>query len=106
MISKDVQVFGDFGDVIDASAWDAGDRVHGPASVTDGLTEFATRTYDSATRVWLQDDSYRGTTTRSASLNRYAYVEGAPESFGDVLGFYRARAAIQAQKVAGGAGGV
>ena len=67
---------------------------------TDGLVEFATRTYDTATRVWLQDDSYRGTTTRSASLNRYAYVEGAPESFVDVLGFYRARAAVRAQALA------
>ena len=33
-------------------------------------------------------------------MNRYAYVEGAPESFVDVLGFYRARAAVRAQKVA------
>jgi len=33
-------------------------------------------------------------------MNRYAYVEGAPESFVDVLGFFRAAAAIQAQKLA------
>jgi len=33
-------------------------------------------------------------------LNRYAYVEGAPQSFVDVLGFYRAQAAIQAQALA------
>ena len=50
--------------------------------------------------MWLQDDRFRGTTTRAASLNRYAYVEGAPESFVDVLGFYRARAAIRAQQLA------
>ena len=67
---------------------------------TGGLVEFATRTYDTASRVWLQDDSFRGTTTRSSSLNRYAYVEGAPESFVDVLGFYRARAAVRAQALA------
>ena len=33
-------------------------------------------------------------------MNRYAYVEGAPESFVDVLGFFRAAAAIRAQKLA------
>ena len=99
VISKDVQVFGDFGDVIDAAAWDTVTGFTGQVS-TGGLVEFATRTYDTATRVWLQDDSFRGTTTRSASLNRYAYVEGAPESFVDVLGFYRARAAVRAQALA------
>jgi RHS repeat-associated protein len=99
VVSKDLQVFGDFGDVVHAAAWDTVTGFTGQA-VTDGLTEFATRTYDAASKVWLQDDTYRGTTTRSASLNRYAYVEGAPESFVDVLGFYRARAAIQAQKLA------
>jgi hypothetical protein len=64
------------------------------------LVEFAVRTYDPGTRQWVQDDRYRGTTTRAASMNRYAYVEGAPESFVDVLGFYRAAAALQAQKLA------
>lgn len=33
-------------------------------------------------------------------MNRHAYVEGAPESFVDVLGFFPAAAAIQAQKLA------
>jgi len=99
VVSKDLQLFGDFGDVVHAAAWDTVTGSTGQA-VTDGLTEFATRTYDAATRVWLQDDSFRGTTTRSASLNRYAYVEGAPESFVDHLGFFRAAAAIQAQKLA------
>jgi hypothetical protein len=33
-------------------------------------------------------------------MNRYTYVEGAPESFVDVLGFFRAAAALQAQKLA------
>jgi RHS repeat-associated protein len=99
VVSKDLQLFGDFGDVVDAAAWTLVTGFTGQP-VTDGLTEFATRTYDAASRVWLQDDSYRGTTTRSASLNRYAYVEGAPESFVDVLGFYRARAAVRAQALA------
>jgi RHS repeat-associated protein len=99
VVSKDLQLFGDFGDVVDAAAWTLVTGFTGQA-VTDGLTEFATRTYDAASRVWLQADSFRGTTTRSASLNRYAYVEGAPESFVDVLGFYRARAAVRAQALA------
>ena len=34
---------------------------------TAGLVEFASRTYDPSTRVWLQDDSFRGTTTRASS---------------------------------------
>ena len=62
--------------------------------------EFASRTYDPATRQWVQDDRYRGTVTRAASMNRYSYVEGAPETFVDELGFYRARAAIRAQALA------
>jgi len=62
--------------------------------------EFASRVYDAGSRVWLSDDAYRGTVARSASLNRYAYVEGAPTSFVDVLGFYRAAAAIRAQQIA------
>ena len=33
-------------------------------------------------------------------MNRYAYVEGAPESCVVVLGFYRARAAVRAQALA------
>jgi hypothetical protein len=62
--------------------------------------EFASRTYDPSTRQWVQDDRYRGTTTRAASMNRYTYVEGAPETFVDALGFFRAAAALQAQKLA------
>ncbi|MCB2411983.1 DUF6531 domain-containing protein [Demequina sp. TTPB684] len=99
VVSADLQVFGDFGDVTDAASWDTVTGFTGQVS-TGGLVEFATRTFDPASRVWLQDDSYRGATTRAASLNRYAYVEGAPESFVDVLGFYRAAAAIRAQALA------
>lgn len=62
--------------------------------------EFASRTFDPSSRVWLQDDRFRGTTIRASSLNRYAYVEGAPESFVDVLGFFRAAAALRAQQLA------
>jgi RHS repeat-associated protein len=61
---------------------------------TAGLVEFTVRAYDPGSRVWIEDDAYRGTVTRASSLNRYAYVEGAPESYVDVLGFFRARAAI------------
>ena len=32
-------------------------------------------------------------------MNRYAYVEGAPETFVDALGFHRAAAALQAQRL-------
>jgi RHS repeat-associated protein len=67
---------------------------------TPGLLEFASRTYDPASRVWLQDDAYRGTAARASSMNRYAYVEGAPESFVDALGFHRAAAALQQQRLA------
>ena len=67
---------------------------------TTGLLEFAARTYDPASSTWLQDDPYRGTTARSASLNRYAYVEGAPETFVDAYGFHRAAAILQAQRLA------
>jgi len=66
---------------------------------TSGLLEFASRTYDPASRVWLQDDSYRGTAARASSMNRYAYVEGAPETFVDAYGFHRAAAALQAQRL-------
>jgi RHS repeat-associated protein len=65
---------------------------------TSGLLEFASRTYDPASSTWLQDDAYRGTAVRASSMNRYAYVEGAPETFVDALGFHRAAAALQQQR--------
>ena len=99
VISADLHVFGDFGDELTSPKVDTVTGFTGKVS-TAGLVEFASRTYDPMSRVWLQDDRFRGTTTRAASLNRYAYVEGAPQSFVDVLGFYRARAAIQAQALA------
>gem|GEM_PF-3394560 len=104
VISADLQLFGDFGDLLttkkpSASKTNTVTGFTGQVS-TAGVVEFASRTFDPATRVWLQDDSFRGTTTRASSLNRYAYVEGAPESFVDVLGFYRARAAVRAQALA------
>ena len=74
VISKDVQVFGDFGDVIDAAAWDTVTGFTGQVS-TGGLVEFATRTYDTATRVGCRTTRIRGTTTRSASVNCYENVE-------------------------------
>ena len=99
VISADLHLFGDFGDELTSPKVDTVTAFTGKVS-TAGLTEFASRTYDPSSRVWLQDDRFRGTTTRAASLNRYAYVEGAPQSFVDVLGFYRARAAIRAQQLA------
>ncbi len=99
VISTDLQLFGDFGDVLTDPKTDTLTGFTGKIE-TAGLVEFASRTFDPASRVWVQDDRYRGTTTRASSMNRYAYVEGAPESFVDVLGFYRARAAVRAQKVA------
>ena len=104
VISADLQLFGDFGELLTTPK-----TANSPTATvtgftgkleTAGLVEFASRTYDPATRVWVQDDRYRGTVTRAASMNRYAYVEGAPESFVDVLGFYRARAALEAQRLA------
>ena len=67
---------------------------------TAGLTEFVTRSYDVDARLWVSDDTYRGVAVRASSLNRYAYVEGAPESFVDHLGFFRAAAALEAQRLA------
>ena len=104
VISADLALYGDFGDLLTTRkpATSKTDTVTGFTGQveTAGLLEFASRTYDPATRQWVQDDRYRGTTTRAASMNRYAYVEGAPESFVDVLGFYRARAAVRAQALA------
>ncbi len=95
---------GDFGDVLTTKkpATSPTATVTGFTGklATAGLVEFGPAPSTRRRRVWVQDDRYRGTTTRAASMNRYAYVEGAPESFVDVLGFYRARAAVRAQKVA------
>ena len=99
VISADLALFGDFGDPLTTSKTDTVTGFTGKLD-TAGLVEFAVRTFDPATRQWVQDDRYRGTVTRAASMNRYAYVEGAPETFVDELGFYRARAAIRAQALA------
>ena len=99
VISADLQLFGDFGDSLTTPKVDTVTGFTGKID-TAGLVEFAARTFDPATRQWVQDDRYRGTTTRAASMNRYAYVEGAPESFVDHLGFFRAAAALQAQQLA------
>jgi RHS repeat-associated protein len=99
VISKDLALYGDFGEALTTPEVDTVTGFTGKVT-TAGLVEFASRTYDPTTRQWVQDDRYRGTTTRASSMNRYAYVEGAPESFVDVLGFYRAAAALQAQKLA------
>jgi len=104
VISADLALFGDFGDPLTTpkAATSTTATVTGFTGkiATAGLVEFASRIYDPVTRQWVQDDRYRGAATRSASMNRYAYVEGAPDSFVDVLGFFRARAALEAQRLA------
>jgi RHS repeat-associated protein len=99
VISSDLALYGDFGEALTTPKQDTVTGFTGKVE-TAGLVEFASRTYDPSTRQWVQDDRYRGTTTRAASMNRYAYVEGAPETFVDALGFFRAAAALQAQKLA------
>ncbi len=99
VISADLALFGDFGDLLTDTSLDTVTGFTGQVD-TAGLLEFASRSYDIGSRVWVQDDRYRGTVTRASSLNRYAYVEGAPETYVDVLGFFRAAAALRAQQLA------
>jgi RHS repeat-associated protein len=99
VISADLALFGDFGDTWTTPKVDTVTGFTGHIE-TAGLVEFASRTYDPETRQWIQDDHYRGTVTRASSMNRYAYVEGAPESYVDIFGYFRARAAIEAQRLA------
>ena|GEM_PF-5385421 len=98
IVNADLTWFGDFGDTLSAPAWDTVTSFTGHVE-TAGLVEFATRSYDPASRVWVQEDSFTGTITRGSSLNRYAYVEGSPASHTDVLGAYRAASAMAAQKL-------
>ncbi len=98
IVNADLTWFGDFGDTLSAPAWDTVASFTGHVE-TAGLVEFATRTYDPATRLWVQEDSFTGTVTRASSLNRYAYVEGSPVSHTDVLGAFRAAAAMAAQQL-------
>ena len=97
-ISADLAVIDDFGAQLNTPKWDTISGFTGQVD-TSGLLEFASRTFDPASRVWLQDDAYRGTAARASSMNRYTYVEGAPESFVDARGFHRAAAAFQAQRL-------
>jgi len=98
IVNADLAWFGDFGDTLSAPSWDTVTSFTGHVD-TAGLVEFATRTFDPASRVWIQEDSFTGTVTRGSSLNRYAYVEGSPVSHTDVLGAFRAAAAMAAQKL-------
>jgi RHS repeat-associated protein len=98
IVNADLTWFGDFGDTLSAPEWDTVTSFTGHVE-TAGLVEFATRTYDPTSRVWVQEDSFTGTITRASSLNRYAYVEGSPASHTDVLGPFRAAAAMAAQKL-------
>jgi RHS repeat-associated protein len=95
VIAADLALFGDFGDVLDGNPPATDTGFTGQSSV-GGLLEFASRSYDPSSRTWLQSDSYPGTLARSSSQNAYAYVEGAPETFVDVLGFWRGQDAFDA----------
>ncbi len=64
IVNADLTWFGDFGDTLSAPAWDTVTSFTGHVE-TAGLVEFATRTYDPATRVWVQEDSFTGTVTRA-----------------------------------------
>ncbi len=99
VISADLALYGDFGDLLTDTSQDTVTGFTGQVD-TAGLLEFASRSYDIGSRVWVQDDRYRGTVTRASSLNRYTYVEGAPETYIDILGFFRAAAALRAQQLA------
>ena len=99
VISADLAVFDDFGAPLSTPRWDTVTGFTGQVN-TSGLLEFAARTYGPTSRTWLQDDIYPGTVARSSSLNRYTYVEGAPETFVDAYGFHRAAAALQHQRLA------
>jgi YD repeat-containing protein len=94
-------------------AWDASSNLVGEGGTDDPTTAkvgdayAVARTVDAANELATLVKNPVGTpggkvatTTRAASMNRHAYVEGAPESFVDQLGFYRAAAALQAQKLA------
>ncbi len=99
VICADLALYGDFGDSLTDPKTATVTGFTGKTE-TAGLVEFAARSYDPVSRLWVQDDRVRGTTVQASTLNRYAYVQGAPESFVDVLGFFRAAAALQAQQLA------
>lgn len=93
LVSADLALFADFGDLATGPTWATSTGFTGHTTA-GGVLEFAARSYDPATRVWTSVDPFGGSVTRSASTNGYAYVEGAPESFVDVLGFAAAQAAM------------
>ena len=102
LISADLRLFGDFGEELTSPGWDTVAGFTGAVDAGTGggaLVEFASRAYDPGSRVWVQADSYLGSLTASSSMNRYAYVQGAPESFTDTLGYFRAAAAIASQRL-------
>ena len=95
VLSPESRAFGDFGDGSPTASWDTVTGYSGLPS-TDGLTEYLARTFDNASRVWLQDDVYRGVVGDAPSLNRYAFVEGSPVTFTDVWGFFRSASDVDA----------
>ena len=98
IINADLRVMGDFGDDLITPEWSTVTGFTGRTE-TAGLVEFASRIYDPADRVWVQEDAFAGSVTRASSMNRYAYVEGSPISHVDVLGAYRAAAAMAQQQL-------
>ncbi|MGO4536562.1 RHS repeat-associated core domain-containing protein [Leifsonia sp. 2MCAF36] len=58
---------------------------------TQGLDHYYARTYDPGTGSWTSADPLRGLLAQPQSLHRYAYTEGNPTSYVDVLGNMCAR---------------
>ena len=98
IINADLRVIGDFGDDLITPTWDTVTGFTGHTE-TAGLVEFASRVFDPTDKVWVQEDAFAGSVTRASSMNRYAYVEGSPVSHVDVLGAYRAAAAMAQQQL-------
>jgi len=95
-ISGVVQPPNDFGEALKDPGWATVTGFTG-RTVVAAVVEFRSRTYDPTTSIWLSDDRHAGTLMDSTSLNRYAYVQGAPESFVDIGGYKRAAPAVNSQ---------
>jgi len=98
VVSDDLAWTGDFGDAVAAPGWDTVTGFTGHVE-TAGLVETPTRTYDPATRIWAQEDTWPGTATVAATQNRYTYAQGAPDTLVDPTGRMAAQAAILAQRL-------
>ncbi|KGM17813.1 hypothetical protein N867_11480 [Actinotalea fermentans ATCC 43279 = JCM 9966 = DSM 3133] len=98
VVSDDLAWTGAFGNVVATPGWDTVTGYTGHLEAA-GLVETPTRTYDPASRVWVQEDTWPGTATVAATQNRYTYAQGAPETLVDPTGRMAAQAAILAQRL-------